>query len=114
MVSKYCMASSSESVVVDGDSILIDENKSENIMCDIPVHVVERPLVLCYLEDRLLVIEEKSVQVLTRVDSSHKFIEDIIWKTHIEERQKGVASGVTSAQLYIIKEKIEQMKSDYL
>jgi hypothetical protein len=32
----------------------------------------------------------------------------------MEERQKGVAGGVTSAQLHIIKEALEQMKSDYL
>jgi hypothetical protein len=32
----------------------------------------------------------------------------------MEERQKGVASGVTSAQLHIIKEALEQMKSYYL
>jgi hypothetical protein len=32
----------------------------------------------------------------------------------MEERQKGVAGGVTSAQLHIIKEALEKMKSDYL
>jgi hypothetical protein len=35
---------------------------------------------LCDLENRLLVTEEKIVKVLMRVDGSHKFIEDIMWK----------------------------------
>jgi hypothetical protein len=32
----------------------------------------------------------------------------------MEERQKGVVGGVTSAQLRIIKEALEKMKSNYL
>jgi hypothetical protein len=32
----------------------------------------------------------------------------------MEERQKGVAYGITSAQLHIIKEALEKMKYDYL
>jgi hypothetical protein len=115
IVSTGCMESSSESVVVDGDSILLDESKSKNPLCDHPHHVDEIeqiPLALCDLEDRLLVTEEKIVQVLTREDGAHKFIEYIIGKTQMEERQKGVAGGVTSVQLYIIKEALEQMKSD--
>ena len=32
----------------------------------------------------------------------------------MEERKKGIANGVISTQLCIIKEAIEQMKSDYL
>jgi hypothetical protein len=32
----------------------------------------------------------------------------------MEERQKGFADGIISAQLCIIKEALEQMKSDYL
>jgi hypothetical protein len=59
------------------------------------------------LKDQLLVIEEKIVQVLTREDGAHKFIEGIMWKTQMEERQKGVVGGVTSAQLRIIKEALE-------
>jgi hypothetical protein len=117
MISEDCMVSSSESIVVDGDSILIDESKSENLLCDNPYHLDEieqSPLALCDLEDQLLVTKEKIVQVLTREDGAHRFIEALIWKTQMEERQKGVASGVTSAQLHIIKEALEQMKSDYL
>jgi hypothetical protein len=52
--------------------------------------------------------------VLTREDGNHKFIEGLIWKTQIEERKKGFVGRVTSAQLHIIKEELEQMKSDYL
>jgi hypothetical protein len=66
------------------------------------------------LEDQLLVKEEQIVQVLTREDGTHKFIEDLMWKAQMEERQKGVADGITSAQLCIIKEALEQMKYDYL
>jgi hypothetical protein len=61
-----------------------------------------------------LVKEEHIVQVLTRADDTHKFIEDLMWKAQMEERQKGVADGITSAQLCIIKEALEWMKYDYL
>jgi hypothetical protein len=53
-VSTGCMASSSELVVVDEDSILSDESKSKNPLCDSPHHVDEieqRPLALRDLED---------------------------------------------------------------
>jgi hypothetical protein len=66
------------------------------------------------LEDQLLVKEEQIVQVLTREDGTHKFIEDLMWKDQMEERQKGVIDGITSAQLHIIKEALEKMKYDYL
>lgn len=62
------------------------------------------------MKDRLLVTEEKIVEVLTRADDNHKYIKDLIWKTQTEERQKGVASGVTSTQLRSIKEAFEKMK----
>jgi hypothetical protein len=74
----------------------------------------QRSLALEDLEDRLLVTEEQIVQVLTRADGVHRFIEDLMWKTQMEERQRGVVDGVTSNQLCIIKEALEQMKSDYL
>jgi hypothetical protein len=81
MVSKDCMESSSESVVVDGDSILIDENKSENVLCHNPYHLdeIEKiPLALHDLEDKLLVTEENIVHVLTSADGAHRFIETLI------------------------------------
>jgi hypothetical protein len=59
-----------------------------------------------------LVTEEKIVQVLTRVNGAHKFIEDLMWKDLMEERQKRFVDGITNAQLRIIKEALEQMKSD--
>ena len=59
------------------------------------------------LESQLLVTEEQIVQVLTRADGAHKFIEDLMWNTQLEERHKGVAEGVTSTQLRIIKEALE-------
>jgi hypothetical protein len=59
------------------------------------------------LEDQLLVKKEQIVQVLTRENGAHRFIEDLIWKTQMEERQKGVAGGVTSDQLHIIKKALE-------
>jgi hypothetical protein len=49
-----------------------------------------------------------------RADGDHKFIEGIMWKIQMEEIQKGVAGGFTTAQLGIIKEAIKQMKSYYL
>jgi hypothetical protein len=58
--------------------------------------------------------EEKIVQVLTRVDGARNFLEYLIWKTQMDERQKVVVGGVTSAQLHIIKDVLEKMKSDYL
>jgi hypothetical protein len=87
-------------------------NESIDPLCDIPCHVDE--ITLHDLENRLLVTEEQIVQVLTRANGAHKFIEDLMWKTQMEERKKGIADGVTSTQLHIIKEALEQMKSDYL
>jgi hypothetical protein len=66
------------------------------------------------LKDPLLVTREKIVQVLTRENGAHKLNEVFMWKTQMEERQKGVVGGVTSAQLCIIGETLELMKSDYL
>jgi hypothetical protein len=57
-------------------------------------------------------MEEKIVQVLTRVDGSHRFIGDLMWKNHMEGRQKGVENGVISTQLCIIKEVVDWVKSD--
>jgi hypothetical protein len=37
-----------------------------------------------------------------------------MWRSQMEERHNGVASGVTSAQLRIIKEALQQLKSDYV
>ena len=76
-VSKDCMESSSESVVVDGDNILINEKKLEKPLCDNPYHLDKikwSPLVLRDLEDQLLFTEEQIVQVLTRENGAHKFI----------------------------------------
>jgi hypothetical protein len=112
-----CMVLSSNPIGFDEGSVLTVDNKTKNRWWDSPCHYdeyEERPLAVQDLKDQLLVTEEKIVQGLTRVDGAHKFIEDIIWKTQMEERQKAVAGGVTSAQLHIIKEAIEQMKSDYL
>jgi hypothetical protein len=47
------------------------------------------------------------VQVLMRTDGAHKFVEDLMWKTQLEERQKGVVDRITSTQLCIIKEALE-------
>jgi hypothetical protein len=44
---------------------------------------------------------------LTRADGAHKFIEDLMWKMQMEERKKGIADGVTSVQIRIIKEALE-------
>jgi hypothetical protein len=54
------------------------------------------------------------VQVLTRADGTQNFIEAVMWKTQMEERHKGIACGVTSSQLCIIKEALEKMKYNYL
>jgi hypothetical protein len=77
--SQHCMVSYSESVGVDGDGIISYQSKSENLVCDNTHHVdeIEKiPLTLSDLEDRLLVTEERIVQVLTRVNGSHKFMEE--------------------------------------
>jgi hypothetical protein len=47
-----------------------------------------------YLKDRLLVYEEKIVQVLTREDGAHKFIEDLVSKDYMENIQKGFSDGI--------------------
>jgi hypothetical protein len=60
------------------------------------------------------VTEDHITQVLTRADGAHRFIEELMWRSQIEERHNGVESGVTSAQLRIIKEALQQLKSDYM
>jgi hypothetical protein len=47
-------------------------------------------------------------------NNTHKFIEDIMWKAQMEEKKKGVVDEITSAQLHIIKEALENMNYDYL
>jgi hypothetical protein len=47
------------------------------------------------------------LQLFIDMDLALKFIEELIWKTQMEERQKGVSSGVNSVQLHIIKEALE-------
>jgi hypothetical protein len=76
--------------------------------------VGQRPLALRDLEDCLLVTEDRITQVLTRIDGARRFLKDIMQRAQIEERHSGVAGGVTSAQLRIDKEALEQLKSDYL
>jgi hypothetical protein len=45
----------------------------------------------------MLVPEDHLTWVLTRNDGSHRFIEDIMWIAHMEERHSAVKTGVTSA-----------------
>jgi len=52
-----------------------------------------KPLALRELEDRLLVKEEQFVQVLTKEDGGHNFIEYIMWKYQMEEIQKELQMG---------------------
>ena len=62
----------------------------------------------------MLVIEDHITWVLNRADGAHRFIEEIMWRSQMEERYNGLESGVTSAKLRIIKEALQQLKSDYL
>jgi hypothetical protein len=90
---------------------IYDADDDEDVI--VPRHddeIEQRPLALQDLENRLLVTEEQIVQVLTRANGAHKFIEDLMWRTQLEERQRGVVDGVTSTQLHIIKEAQEHMK----
>jgi hypothetical protein len=89
-------------------STLIDDNSGQLDA------VGKRPLTPYDLEVRLLVTRDQLTQVLTRTDGAHKFIEELVWRTHMEERHSGIAGGVTSAQLCIIREALEHLKSDYL
>lgn len=61
-----------------------------------------------------MVIDETVVQVLTRADDTHKFVEELIWEAQIEKRKKGVSSGVTLTQLFTVREALEMMKIDYV
>ena len=54
-----------------------------------------------------MVTKEKIVQVLTRAYGAHRFIKYLVWKTQMEETERGVADGVTSTQLCIIKEALD-------
>lgn len=111
------MASSRESIKCDSHNASTIENKPENLLCDNPCSLDEfeiKPLSLQDLKDRFSVTEKRVMQVLTRADEFHKYIEDLTWETQMKERHKGVASGVTSTHLGTIKEAFERMKSDYL
>jgi hypothetical protein len=92
----------------------LDEDSTPNISCDSDDEEEYMLVSRQVLEDQLLVKEEHIVQVLTREDGTHNFIEKNMWKDQIEERQKGVVHGITSAQLHIVKEALKKMKFDYL
>jgi hypothetical protein len=49
------------------------------------------------MEDFMLVTEDHLTWVLTITDGSHRFIEDLMWIAHMEERHSAVETGVTSA-----------------
>ena len=74
----------------------------------------KRPFTLYNLEDRLLVTEDQVTQVLTRTDGARRFIKDIFCRAQMEERHIEIVGGVTSAQLCISMEELEQLKSNYL
>jgi hypothetical protein len=61
-----------------------------------------------------LVTEDQVTRVLTRTDGAHRSIEELVWRAQMEERHNGMVGGVTGAQLRIIMEALEQLKSDYL
>jgi len=61
---------------------MYDTNDDEDVT--VPRHddeIEQIPLTLQDLENQLLVTEDQIVQVLTRVDGAHKFIEDLMWRT---------------------------------
>ena len=94
------------------DKSLHDPHEFDYPLCD-NIHSVER-MTFHDLESQLLVINENMLQVLTRTDGAHKFIEFLMWRTHLEERHKGFVEWVTSYQMCILKEELERMKLDYL
>ncbi|GLJ50111.1 hypothetical protein SUGI_1066080 [Cryptomeria japonica] len=67
-------------VIVDSndDTIPTCEEKSE-----------QKPLVWEDLQGQLMVMENKIAQALSRVDLTHKHLEDLIWMAQREERQNG-------------------------
>jgi len=83
----------------------ISSIESVGSLCDSPLHGDE--ITLRDLESQVLLTEEQIVQVLMRADGTHKFIEDLMWKTQLEERKKGLTCGVTSTHLHIIKVALE-------
>ena len=96
----------------DNSHCITSSNESIDPFYDNPLHIDE--ITLHDLENQLLVTKETIVHVLTRAYGAHKFIEDLMWKTQMEERKKGIVDGVSSTQLRIIKDALEQIKSYYL
>lgn len=81
LLHEECMSSSRESIKSDKDNASTIENKSENLMCGNPCSLDEFDLKLLSLQDlkdKFLVTKERIVQVLTRADASHKYVEDLI------------------------------------
>jgi len=62
----------------------------------------------------LNVPKDKVVQTLTHSDSTHKFIEYLLWSAQLEERQKGLTVGDAIPNLQTIKLALEVMKSNYI
>ena len=86
-------------------------NESIDPLCDNPHHVDE--IKLHDLESQLLVTKKHILRVLMREYGAHKFIEDLMWKTRMEERKKETIEEVTSTQLHVIKEALEQIRDDF-
>jgi hypothetical protein len=77
---------------VDEGNILTDDSSD---LLDVVGHKL---LVWRDLEDHLLVTEDHITQVLTRTNGAHRFVEDLMWRSQMEESSdSGVASGITSA-----------------
>lgn len=92
-------------------------SKSENLIRDsssLLDQLDQQPLDVQDLKEHLMVSEDEVVQVLTREDNTHKFIEDLLWKIQIEEREKRMATGINNTHLHTIREALGKMKSDYL
>lgn len=72
-----CMASYRETFECNGNKVPTIENTSKNLVCDNPCTLDEfeqRALTLKYFKDKLLVIEENIMEIITKEDDSHEYI----------------------------------------
>ena len=74
------------------------------VTCDITFDVVKQSC--SDLESLFLLTEERMFEVLSKTIGAHGFMEDIIKRVQMEERQCGIVGTVSSTKLCIIKGEI--------
>ncbi|GLJ16209.1 hypothetical protein SUGI_0271310 [Cryptomeria japonica] len=109
--------SSCKSLNIDKDNIPSNKQGSQFFLSDNSNHLNEYghgSMALQRIETQCVVTNAIVIQALTRMDNTHKAIEDLIGKIQMNERQKGFLGRISHEQLQPLKEAMEIIKADYL